>query len=102
MPADSGRGNGTTDSLALRLFVADGAPVSQRAEDRVAAACREVMGDRRALHVIDVRRDPDAALAERVFVTPTLIRDDGRSPQRLMGSFDDPDTIARFLRGSSA
>lgn len=79
--------------LSLRLFVAAGAPHSQAAEANLRRACRELLGDGYRLEVVDVTREPHRALAEKIFVTPTLLRVVPAPQRRIIGELDDPQRL---------
>jgi circadian clock protein KaiB len=58
--------------MRLRLYVADNSPASARARAHLEALCRRYLPGAYALEVIDVWLEPDRALADDVWVTPTL------------------------------
>jgi circadian clock protein KaiB len=58
----------------FRLYVADNAPNSAQAVANLAALCRTHLRDRHEIEVVDVFRKPERALADRIFLTPTLVR----------------------------
>ena len=57
----------------FRLFVADDAQNSVAAVSNLTALCKEYLPDRHEIEVIDVFKEPARALAEGIFMTPTLI-----------------------------
>lgn len=58
----------------FRLYVAGDGPNSSQARANLAALCRDHLPDRHQIEVIDVIEDPKRALADRIFMTPTLIK----------------------------
>ena len=58
----------------FRLFVADDTPNSALALANLDALCRKHLPDAFEIEVVDVFREPKRALADAVFLTPTLIR----------------------------
>ena len=58
----------------FRLYVAGGGPNSSQARANLDAFCRDYLPDRHKIEIIDVFKDPKRALADRIFMTPTLIK----------------------------
>lgn len=82
----------------LRLYVADEAPNALRARSNLRAFCRVHLNDRHQIEVIDVFKHPDRALEERIFMTPTLIKQLPLPVRRIVGSLSDTDAL-RFALG---
>jgi circadian clock protein KaiB len=57
----------------FRLYVAGDAPNSTQAIANLAAFCRAHLADRFEIEIVDVFREPERALAESIFMTPTLV-----------------------------
>jgi circadian clock protein KaiB len=57
----------------FRLYVAGDALNSVQALANLTAFCREHLPDRHEIEVVDVFREPKRALAESVFMTPTVV-----------------------------
>ena len=57
----------------FRLYVAGDAPNSAQAIANLAAFCREHLPDRHQIEVVDVFRQPQRALADSIFMTPTVV-----------------------------
>lgn len=58
----------------FRLYVAGDTPNSALALSNLTALCRAHLTGRHAIETVDVFREPQHALAEGVFMTPTLVR----------------------------
>lgn len=58
----------------FRLFVAGSALNSVQALTNLTALCRTWLPERHNIEVVDVLQDPKRALAESIFMTPTLIK----------------------------
>jgi circadian clock protein KaiB len=58
----------------FRLYVAGDAPNSTLARRNLAAICLGHLAGRHEIEVVDVYREPERALADRVFMTPTLLK----------------------------
>lgn len=81
----------------FRLFVAGDAPNSVQAIANLAAFCREHLADRFEIEIVDVFREPKRALAERIFMTPTLVALTPPPVRRIVGTLSHTHTVLRAL-----
>ena len=58
----------------FRLYVAGDGPNSLQARANLSALCRDHLPNRHQIEIIDVIKEPERALAERIFMTPTLVK----------------------------
>ena len=58
----------------FRLYVAGDALNSAQALANLKALCRTHLPDRHEIEVVDVFRNPERALADGIFMTPTLVK----------------------------
>ena len=58
----------------FRLYVTGDAPNSTQAVANLTALCRAHLPDRHEIEVVDVFREPKRALADGIFMTPTLVK----------------------------
>jgi len=58
----------------FRLYVAGDALNSAQALANLNALCRAHLPDRHEIEVVDVFREPKRALADGIFLTPTLVK----------------------------
>ena len=85
----------TAARLMLRLYVVSGAPNSIAARSNLTAILSGLGKDRYALEVVDCIADPHRALADGVFVTPTLLKTSPDPVQTIVGALSDrPGVIA--------
>lgn len=75
------------------LFVAGDAPNSVRAITNLGVFCREYLADRYSIEIIDVFHEPKRALAEHIFMTPTLIAVSPLLSRRIVGTLSEIDTL---------
>lgn len=68
------------------LFVAGDAPNSVRAIANLGAFCREYLAGRYSIEIVDVFLEPKRALAEHVFLTPTLVALTPLPSRRIVGT----------------
>lgn len=58
----------------FRLFVAGDAPNSVLALANLTALCSAYLPERYEIEVVDVFKEPERALADGIFMTPTLLK----------------------------
>lgn len=83
--------------LLLRLYVAGDGPNSELALLRLQEFCTEHLGDRYQLEIVDVIREPGRALADRVLLTPTLVRVSPAPERTIIGNLSESAVLARAL-----
>ena len=96
-------------NYAFRLYVAGEALNSALALANLKALCREHLPGRHTIEIVDVFRQPQRALADGIFLTPTLVRLAPAPVRRIVGTLSqtqtvlltlglDPDTLAVATR----
>jgi circadian clock protein KaiB len=81
----------------FRLYVADDALNSAQARANLAALCRSYLLDRHEIEVVDVFKEPKRALADAIFMTPTLIRLAPLPVRRIVGTLSQTALVLRAL-----
>jgi circadian clock protein KaiB len=81
----------------FRLFVAGEAPNSTQAIANLAAFCRAHLPDRYEIEIIDVFREPKRALAESIFMTPTLVVRTPPPVRKIVGTLSQTQTMLLAL-----
>jgi len=81
----------------FRLYVAGDAPNSAQAIANLAAFCRAHLPDRYEIEVVDVFREPKRALAEGIFMTPTLVVLTPPPVRRIVGTLSHTQTVLQAL-----
>jgi circadian clock protein KaiB len=88
--------------VVLRLFVAGATASSEKAKTSLNAVCAELRAQRPGgdiqLETIDVLTDPDTALLDQVFATPTVIRVSPGPARRLFGDLSSPEMVSIGLQ----
>jgi len=79
------------------LYVADEAENSVRAISNLTAICREYLPGRHTIRVVDVLKEPKLALADGIFMTPTLIRIAPGPAVRIVGTLSETQTVLLAL-----
>lgn len=79
------------------LYVAGDALNSTQALANLAALCKTHLPDRHEIEVVDVFKDPKRALADGIFMTPTLIKLAPSPVRRIVGTLSQTQTVLLAL-----
>ncbi len=85
--------------IVFRLYVAGHLPNSTRAVSNLRAFCEAQLSSTYSIDILDVFEDPDAALAESVFMTPQLVVQSGSGRHVLIGDLSDTSRLAQLFAG---
>jgi len=77
----------------FRLYIAGNAPNSTRAAANLGALCRGHLPDQHEIEVVDVFREPRRALADGIFMTPTLVRLAPAPVRRIVGTLSETEAV---------
>jgi circadian clock protein KaiB len=83
--------------VAFRLYVTGNAPNSLLAIANLADLCGRYLADRHQVEVIDLLEHPERALADGVYMTPTLVKLAPPPEVRFVGSLSEPAPIIATL-----
>jgi circadian clock protein KaiB len=81
----------------FRLYVAGDAPNSAQALANLTALCRTYLPGRHEIDVVDVFREPKRALANGIFMTPTLVKLAPSPPQSIVGTLSQAQSVLLAL-----
>lgn len=81
----------------FQLYVAGDAPNSAQAIANLTAFCRQHLPDHHEIEVVDVFREPKRALAEGIFMTPTLVVLTPPPVRRIVGTLSQAQTMLLAL-----
>jgi circadian clock protein KaiB len=81
----------------FRLYIAADTQNSIRAAANLNAFCRKHLMDRHEIEIVDVLRDPQRAMADAIFMTPTLVKLVPVPVQRLIGTLSEPQLLLDTL-----
>jgi len=71
----------------FRLYVAGDAQNSTQAVVNLTAFCRAYLRDQHTIEVVNVFKEPKRALADGIFMTPTLVKlSPAPAPRRIVGT----------------
>ena len=83
--------------LHLRLFVSGSSTTSLHARAAVDRLQRDGFVVAESVEIVDVLAEPERAAADRVLVTPTLLRVAPAPSRRVLGDLSDLAAVARAL-----
>jgi circadian clock protein KaiB len=81
----------------FRLYVAGDALNSAEARTNLAALCRAHLAGRHEIEVVDVFREPKRALADGIFMTPTLVKVAPAPSRRIVGTLSQTQPVLQAL-----
>lgn len=81
----------------FRLYVAGDALNSTQALANLTTLCLTYLPDRHEIEVVDVFREPERALADGIFMTPTLVTIAPSPMRRIVGTLSQLQTVLPAL-----
>ncbi len=81
----------------LRLYVAGEAPNSALAIANLSAMCETYLADRHEIEIVDVFRQPKLALADRILITPALVKLAPPPVRSIVGTLTDMTIVFQAL-----
>jgi circadian clock protein KaiB len=82
----------------FRLYVAGDAQNSAQAVTNLNALCRAHLLDRHDIEVVNVFREPKRALADGIYMTPTLVKlAPSPAPRRIVGTLSQTQPVLQAL-----
>jgi circadian clock protein KaiB len=86
-----------TIKFEFRLYVAGDAANSTQAIANLNALCRAYLPDQFKIEVVDVFREPKRALADRILMTPTLIKLAPAPVRKIVGTLSQTGPLLEAL-----
>ena len=81
----------------FRLYVTGDSPNGAQAIANLTAICEERLADRHKIEIIDLSRDPQRALTDGIFMTPTLLKLAPAPPKRIVGALSQTERVVQTL-----
>ena len=81
----------------FRLYIAGDAHNSVQAVANLTVLCRTHLLDRHDIEIVDVFREPKRALADGIFMTPTLIKLAPSPNRRIVGTLSQTQPVLQAL-----
>ena len=79
------------------LYVADDAPSSAQAIANLNAICLQYLPNRHVIEIVDAFIEPERALTNNIFMTPTLVRLAPAPVRRIVGTLSQTITVIQAL-----
>jgi circadian clock protein KaiB len=86
-----------TTVFRFRLYIAADAANSAQAISNLQAICRTHLPERHEIEIVDVFKDPQLALANGIFMTPTLVRISPAPERRIVGTLSQMQVVLQAL-----
>lgn len=81
----------------FRLYVAGDALNSTQALANLTALCHAHLPDRHEIEIVDVYKEPQRALADGIFMTPTLVKLAPSPIRSIVGTLSQTQTVLQAL-----
>jgi circadian clock protein KaiB len=88
---------GNPAPFRFRLFVAGESANSKLAIANLNRICRDYLGGLHEIEIVDVLCEPKRGLAERVLLTPTLLKISPSPARKILGNLSDPRAVLLAL-----
>ena len=85
------------DKLVLKLYVSGMTPNSMQAIENIKNLCDEHLKDAFELEIIDIYKNPDAALEQHIIFSPSLIKKYPLPKRTLIGTLSDKQKLIKAL-----
>ncbi len=86
-----------TEQYIFRLYVANSTQLSLIAIHKLKSLCKQYLPEGYELELIDISQQPELAEQERIFATPTLIKNLPLPKQKLIGDLTNTEKVATYL-----
>lgn len=87
--------------IFLKLYVSGDNLRSRRAISNLREFCVQKLSQETQIEIIDVAQYPEIAEAERILITPTLIRESPEPKERIIGDLSNTEVLAFVLNLTS-
>ena len=81
----------------FRIYVADNTQNSEQAIVNLNAFCRDHLAGRYEIEVVDVFLEPKRALADGIFLTPTLVKLSPSPMRKIVGTLSQVERVLQAL-----
>ena len=85
------------DHFQFRLYIAGDTANSAQAVTNLTALCRTHLPDRYEIEMVDVLREPKRALADGIFLTPTLVKLAPGPVRKIVGTLNQLQQVLHAL-----
>ncbi len=81
----------------FRLYIADDTSNSTLAVANLRAICNRYLPGRHKIELVDVFKEGDRALEDRIFMTPTLVKLAPGAVERIVGNLSQTELVLQVL-----
>jgi len=81
----------------FRLYIAGDTQNSAQARGNLTKICHDYLSGLHEIEIVDVLKEPQRALADGIFMTPTLVKLGPAPPQRIVGTLNQRETVLQAL-----
>ena len=85
------------ETYFFRLYVIGNATNSLQAIDNLMKLCETYLPDQHEIEIVDILADPERALAEAIYMTPTLVSVSPYPGHRIVGTLSNTEPILQIL-----
>jgi circadian clock protein KaiB len=85
------------EKLVLQLYVSGMSTKSMQAIENIKQLCDEHLSDAFELEIIDIYKNPEAAIEQHIVFSPSLIKQLPLPKRTLVGNLSDVDKVVRVL-----
>ena len=87
--------------IFLKLYVSGDSLRSRRAISNLQTFCDRELPQKKQIEIIDVAKHPEIAEAEKILITPTLVRELPLPQERIIGDLSNTEVLAFVLNTTS-
>ena len=80
------------------LYTTGNSPNSISAMANLENLCRELWDDHHSIEIVDLLKNPERGLSDRVFMTPTLLKMTPAPKQIVIGNLSNLSEVSQVLR----
>ena len=84
-------------TFKFQLYIAGDTQNSALAVANLNVLCRDHLPDRHEIEIVDVFREPKRALADGIFMTPTLVKLMPAPVRKIIGTLNQTQTVLQAL-----
>ena len=85
------------DIFEFRLYTADDTLNSRQAIANLRSICDQYLAGRYKIEFVDVIKEPDRAMEDRIFLTPTLVKLSPYPVERIVGTLSQTNLVLQVL-----
>ena len=81
----------------FRLYIAGDTQNSAQARANLTAICRDYLSEQYEIEIVDVLKEPKRALADGIFMTPTVVKLGPAPARKIVGTLNQTETVLQAL-----